>query len=179
MPHSAAGRAVRRRRCRCPCRLCVSHNTGVLCSGCACLPSTLPSSVLDRNMPLDLSIMCARPPGLPSHVVQSKNVITKRRRNKRNKLHLKFTENSNCVMLRYTNTALALCFAAMTVQTMGDLQAAEFWCLGLGEPWPISGLHGDGVSGVKRKKTKRGKNSVHQCCRGSYIYYDTADLGLT
>lgn len=31
-------------------------------------------------------------------------------------------------------------------QVTGELQAAEFWCLGLGNPWPISGLHGDGVS---------------------------------
>lgn len=31
-------------------------------------------------------------------------------------------------------------------EVTGDIQAAEFWCLGLGNPWPISGLHGDGVS---------------------------------
>lgn len=30
-------------------------------------------------------------------------------------------------------------------QKYGEVQTAEFWCLGLGEPWPISGLHGDGV----------------------------------
>ena len=31
-------------------------------------------------------------------------------------------------------------------KTTAGLPRAEFWCLGLGELWPISGLHGDGVS---------------------------------
>ncbi|CAN0310263.1 unnamed protein product [Ascophyllum nodosum] len=30
-------------------------------------------------------------------------------------------------------------------EVSGYMQAAEFWCLGLGNPWPISGLHGDGI----------------------------------
>ena len=30
--------------------------------------------------------------------------------------------------------------------TVGDMQAAEFWSLGLGEPFPVSGIHGTGVA---------------------------------
>ncbi|CAN0446041.1 unnamed protein product, partial [Hapterophycus canaliculatus] len=36
-------------------------------------------------------------------------------------------------------------------QKYGEVQTAEFWCLGLGEPWPISGLHGDGVRRAARR----------------------------
>lgn len=30
----------------------------------------------------------------------------------------------------------------------GELQAADFWSLGLGTPWPVSGLHGTGMGDV-------------------------------
>ena len=47
--------------------------------------------------------------------------------------------------LPHVASAVLACFVN---QKYGEVQTAEFWCLGLGEPWPISGLHGDGVSNV-------------------------------
>eukprot|EP00741_Cyanophora_paradoxa_P014289 tig00020780_g13781.t1 len=32
--------------------------------------------------------------------------------------------------------------------TQGQLQAAEFWSMGLGEPFPVSGLHGNGLAEI-------------------------------
>ena len=38
--------------------------------------------------------------------------------------------------------------------TSGDLQAADFWSLGLGTPWPVSGLHGTGMGEVADELVK-------------------------
>lgn len=47
--------------------------------------------------------------------------------------------------LRQQKVPVILAVNKCEAELTGQLQAAEFWCLGLGEPWPISGLHGDGV----------------------------------
>jgi GTP-binding protein len=31
---------------------------------------------------------------------------------------------------------------------MGEALASNFWRLGLGRPWPVSGLHGSGIAEV-------------------------------
>jgi len=36
----------------------------------------------------------------------------------------------------------------------GELQAADFWTLGLGTPWPVSGLHGSGMGDVMDELVK-------------------------
>jgi len=36
----------------------------------------------------------------------------------------------------------------------GEIQAADFWSLGLGNPWPVSGLHGSGMGDVMDELTK-------------------------
>ena len=36
----------------------------------------------------------------------------------------------------------------------GELQAADFWTLGLGTPWPVSGLHGTGMGDVMDELVK-------------------------
>jgi GTP-binding protein len=36
----------------------------------------------------------------------------------------------------------------------GDMQAADFWTLGMGTPWPVSGLHGTGMGEVMDELVK-------------------------
>ncbi|CAM9981099.1 unnamed protein product [Ectocarpus sp. 6 AP-2014] len=47
--------------------------------------------------------------------------------------------------LRQQKVPVILAVNKCESQKYGEIQTAEFWCLGLGEPWPISGLHGDGI----------------------------------
>jgi GTP-binding protein len=47
--------------------------------------------------------------------------------------------------LRQQKLPIALAVNKCESETMGMLQAAEFWSLGMGEPMPVSGLHGTGV----------------------------------
>ncbi|CAM9873816.1 unnamed protein product [Ectocarpus fasciculatus] len=47
--------------------------------------------------------------------------------------------------LRQQKVPVVLAVNKCESQKYGEIQTAEFWCLGLGEPWPISGLHGDGI----------------------------------
>ncbi|CAM9805385.1 unnamed protein product [Pylaiella littoralis] len=47
--------------------------------------------------------------------------------------------------LRQQKVPVILAVNKCESQKFGEIQTADFWCLGLGEPWPISGLHGDGI----------------------------------
>eukprot|EP00611_Tribonema_gayanum_P014006 TRINITY_DN25271_c0_g1_i1.p1 TRINITY_DN25271_c0_g1~~TRINITY_DN25271_c0_g1_i1.p1 ORF type:complete len:653 (+),score=266.07 TRINITY_DN25271_c0_g1_i1:65-1960(+) len=50
--------------------------------------------------------------------------------------------------LRQQKVPVILAVNKCESEIMGAAQAAEFWALGLGEPWPVSGLHGYGVAEV-------------------------------
>eukprot|EP00903_Cladosiphon_okamuranus_P016406 g15127.t1 len=47
--------------------------------------------------------------------------------------------------LRQQKVPVILAVNKCESERYGEIQTADFWCLGLGEPWPISGLHGDGI----------------------------------
>lgn len=46
-------------------------------------------------------------------------------------------------------------------ERLGNLQAQEFWSLGLGAPYPVSGIHGTGVSDLLDEITTKHMMKVH------------------
>jgi GTPase len=50
--------------------------------------------------------------------------------------------------LRQQKVPVVLAVNKCESEVVGTTQAAEFWSLGLGEPWPISGLHGYGIGNM-------------------------------
>ena len=47
-------------------------------------------------------------------------------------------------------------------EIQGIAQAQEFWSLGLGEPYPVSGIHGTGLGTLCPKMISRHINVLHR-----------------
>ncbi len=56
--------------------------------------------------------------------------------------------------LRRQSVPSVLCVNKCESTTEGELQAADFWTLGLGTPFPVSGLHGTGMGDVMDELVK-------------------------
>lgn len=56
--------------------------------------------------------------------------------------------------LRRQGTPVVLAVNKCESTVDGELQAADFWTLGLGTPWPVSGLHGTGMGEVMDELVK-------------------------
>jgi GTP-binding protein len=50
--------------------------------------------------------------------------------------------------LRRQKTPVLVAVNKCESHVLGSVQAADFWSLGLGAPWPVSGLHGSGLGDV-------------------------------
>lgn len=55
----------------------------------------------------------------------------------------------------------------------GELQSADFWTLGLGTPWPVSGLHGTGMGEVMDELVK--PLPLRQSSENNFVSQDAAD----
>ena len=50
-----------------------------------------------------------------------------------------------CAFLRKEGVPVVLAVNKCESPALGDIQAVDFYSLGMGEPWPVSGLHGTGM----------------------------------
>lgn len=63
---------------------------------------------------------------------------------------------------RYNKAPLYLAVNKCESQKLGIAQAQEFWSLGLGEPFPVSGIHGTGIGDMLDQITEKHMEKITQ-----------------